>query len=69
MSGDDVVIKQAVKWQDSKHGKSRRIGTSLRKDRKYIGSGFTVIGDFAHERELQLSEFEGWGVSVRYIEW
>lgn len=69
ISGDDVVIKQAVKWQDSKHGKRRRIGTSLLKDRKYIGSGFRVIGDFAHERELQLSEFEGWGVSVRYVEW
>ena len=69
MSGDDVVIKQAVKRPDSKQWKRRRIGASLRKDRKYIGSGFTVIGDFAHERELQLSEFEGWGVSVRYIEW
>lgn len=69
MSGDDVVIKQAVKWLDSKHGKRRRIGASLRKDRKYIGSGFTVIGDFAHERELQLAEFEGWGITLKYNEW
>ncbi len=68
-SRDDIVIKQGIKWPDIKRGKRRRIGESLRKDRKYIGSGFTVIGDFAHERELQLAEFEGWGITLKYNEW
>ena len=64
-----MVIKQGIKRPESNRGKRRRIGASLRKDRKYIGSGFTVIGDFAHERELQLAEFEGWGITLKYNEW
>lgn len=67
MSGDDAVIKQAIKRPKEDRGKKRRTGVSLPSDRHDSGPAF-FIND-SHEQELQLSEFEGWGVSVRYVEW
>lgn len=65
--GDDMVIKQGIKWPDIKRGKRRRIGESLRRDIKSIPP-FIIIGDHSREHELQLSEFEGWGITLEYDE-
>lgn len=67
ISGDETVIKQTIKWQESDRGKRRRIGVSLRSDRKSVAP--VIFFDDLHEHELQLSEFEGWGISVKYVEW
>jgi hypothetical protein len=66
--GDDMVIKQGIKRPESNRGKRRRIGVSLRRDIKSIPS-FIIIGDHSHEHELQLAEFEGWGITLKYDEW
>lgn len=65
--GDDMVIKQGIKWPDIKRGKRRRIGESLRRDIKSIPP-FIIIGDHSREHELQLAEFEGWGITLEYDE-
>lgn len=62
-SGDDIVIKQAIKWLDIKRGKRRRIGESLSRDIRTRGPMF-----IDHSQELQLSEFEGWGITLEYDE-
>ena len=66
--GDDMVIKQGIKWPDIKRGKRRRIGESLRKDIKSIPP-IIIYGDPSREHELQLAEFEGWGITLKYDEW
>ena len=66
--GDDVVIKQGIKWPDIKRGKRRRIGESLRRDIKSIPP-IIIYGDHSREHELQLAEFEGWGITLKYDEW
>lgn len=63
-SGDDIVIKQAIKWPDIKRGKRRRIGESLSRDIRTRGPMF-----IDNSQELQLSEFEGWGITLKYDEW
>ena len=62
-SGDDIVIKQAIKWLDIKRGKRRRIGESLSRDIRTRGPIF-----IDNSQELQLSEFEGWGITLEYDE-
>lgn len=61
--GDDMVIKQGIKWPDIKRGKRRRIGESLRRDIRKSGPMFI---DDSHSQELQLAEFEGWGITLQY---
>lgn len=65
--GDDMVIKQAIKRPEGNRGKMKRTGVSLPSDRKDSAPMFVI--DYSHEHELQLSEFEGWGIPVRYVEW
>lgn len=62
-SGEDIVIKQAIKWLDIKRGKRRRIGESLSRDIRTRGPMF-----IDNSQELQLSEFEGWGITLKYDE-
>ena len=62
IDGDDLIIKQAIKRPAGTSGKRKRIGVSLPKDHNHSSGPVFFENDFL--QPLELSEFEGWGITV-----